>query len=112
MVFPSMPCGLEKLSETTWKAFLSKQQQLPVCATGHEEGGQNTLSSYSAIAKATGENSLPINYNNGHKCVASVARSLLRSIFCGRLFTSRVFIHPFAQDFVRWPSSLFPSRFF
>ncbi|CAH3114472.1 unnamed protein product [Pocillopora meandrina] len=37
-VFPDLPCGLEKLSESTWKTFLSKQKELPHCETGHESG--------------------------------------------------------------------------
>jgi len=37
-VFPSMPCGLQMLLETTWKTFLWKQKELPACETGHEQG--------------------------------------------------------------------------
>ncbi|XP_078369114.1 cadherin-like and PC-esterase domain-containing protein 1 isoform X2 [Oculina patagonica] len=37
-VFPSTPCGLDKLSDTSWKSFLIKQEELPHCETGHESG--------------------------------------------------------------------------
>ncbi|CAH3035947.1 unnamed protein product [Porites lobata] len=37
-VFPDKPCGLEKLSETTWKTFLLKQNELSFCETSHEPG--------------------------------------------------------------------------
>lgn len=37
-VFPSIPCGLEKLSEATWGRFVQKRSELPVCKTGHESG--------------------------------------------------------------------------
>ncbi len=42
-MFPSTPCGLDKLSDTSWKSFLIKQEELPHCETGHESGDEFLL---------------------------------------------------------------------
>lgn len=38
IVYPSKPCGLEKLSEESWTPFLQRQSELSACETGHEPG--------------------------------------------------------------------------
>ncbi|XP_029212186.2 cadherin-like and PC-esterase domain-containing protein 1 isoform X3 [Acropora millepora] len=38
IVYPSKPCGLEKLSEESWTPFLQRQSELSACETAHEPG--------------------------------------------------------------------------
>lgn len=99
-VYPSKPCGLEKLSQESWTAFLQRQSELSVCETGHEPG-ECDVSQWSIAYRVLFWNGLQVDWtttcfrdisvlvHNGHriKCRFSFTLSNLLFIYllCAQL---------------------------